>query len=348
MSSEASSPLRWSEALALAAARDLRGRRILCTTLGQGQAAAALAAARPDDRVTCRLLDEYQRRQAAADAPPNCEMVVSADAPTGPFDLAVVPIAKRGEAELARDWIQSACQSLDTGGMLVATIDNGRDAWLRTVIAGWFDRVGATSDRRGTTYTARKQRDPRKWKDFRCQFALRDRGRLLQAVSRPGVFAHRRTDVGARQLINGAEPAAGARILDLGCGSGVVGLALAARDPTCRVHAIDSHARAIECTLAGAQLNGLANVTAELSSNGPTGPPGQFDLVLTNPPYYSQFAIAQRFLEVAHAALRPGGQLLVVTKSPEWYLEALAPLWHDVTAEPSKGFALVRARRSAE
>jgi 16S rRNA (guanine1207-N2)-methyltransferase len=346
MTSAHRTPPRVAEARAVEAALDAPGERILATTLGRAQAALALAAARRAARVTCWFLDDYQRCLAADHvAAANLELVTSADAPPAPVDLAVVPLVKRGEAELARDLLQSACQRLALGGRLVTAVDNPADHWVREQLGAWFANVRVVSFGDARAYVARKTIEPRKWKDFRCRFAFRDQGRLIQAVSRPGVFAHRRIDPGARQLLAAADPPLGARILDIGCGSGAVGLALAARDPTCSVRAVDSHARAVESTLAGAALNGLTNLTAELNATGEYGATDDFDLALANPPYYANFEIAARFLAAARRSLKPDGDVLVVTKRPDWYEHTMPETWSDIRVLTGKRYAIVSARK---
>jgi 16S rRNA G1207 methylase RsmC len=336
-----------AEERALRAAEGVPGERVLCTTLGRAQAAASLARQRSAARVTCWFLDEHSWRlaQASAELPANLTMTLAADAPEGDVDVVVMPLSRSGEAELARDLIQSACQRLAIGGALVTAVDNPRDRWVREQLSAWFGKVRLVGFADAVAYVAVKTAEPRKWKDFRCEFAFRDRGRLLRAVSRPGVFSHRRVDPGARQLLAAAEPAGGARVLDIGCGAGVVGLALAARDTSITVHAVDSHTRAVECTRAGALLNGLTNVTVELNSLGDYGQDHSFDLALANPPYYANFAIAERFLAAAQASLRAGGQVLVVTKAPEWYLATMPGAWDCVEARPSKGYVIVSGHK---
>jgi 16S rRNA (guanine1207-N2)-methyltransferase len=340
-------PLRIAEARALDAARTVAAERILSTTLGRAQAAAALAAQRPACRVTCWLLDDHARRLAIAASGrlDNLALELSADAPPGAVDLAVVPLSTRGEAELSRDLLQSAWQRLAVGGTLVTAVDNPRDRWLRAQLAAWFDAIRPLPQHDATVYLARKDEAPRKVKGFRCEFAFRDRGRLLRAVSRPGVFAHRRVDPGARRLLEAAEPRDGMRVLEIGCGSGVVAIGLAARDPALAVHAVDSHARAVECTRAGAELNALANLTVELNSTGDYGLRDAFDLAVLNPPYYGDFVIARRFLDAARSALQPGGEVLVVTKTPEWFREALEAEWTAVRVWDNKGYWLAQARK---
>jgi 16S rRNA (guanine1207-N2)-methyltransferase len=341
-------PPRVAEQHALEAAAGVPGERVLCTTVGRAQAALQLAAERPTGRVVGWFLDEHPWRLAcdAVEASPsavprNLHLVCCGDPPEEPFDLAVLPLSRGGEAELSRDMLQSFWQRLEIGGTLVATVDNPEDRWLREQIAAWFPPP--TVDRRGESvaYVARKSGEPRRVRDFRAEFAFRDRGRLIRAVSRPGVFSHRRIDGGARQLLAGAEVLPGERVLDVGCGAGTVALALAARDASVQVHAVDGHARAVECTLAGAALNGLQNVTAERNSTGEFGQDDSFDLAVANPPYYADNRIAELFLSAARRSLRPGGRVLVVAKRPDWYLAAMPAQWNAVAAEPGKNYWLI-------
>jgi 16S rRNA (guanine1207-N2)-methyltransferase len=174
---------------------------------------------------------------------------------------------------------------------------------------------------------------------------FRDRERLLTAFTRPGVFAHRRIDPAARHLLNAVDVAPETRVLDIGCGSGCVALGLAARDASVAVHAFDSAARAVDCTRRGAEHNGLANLTVALEAEGRVPEPGSWDLALANPPYYSDFRLAELFVESARLALAAGGTLLVVTKQPTWYLEHLPRMWSSVAREEVKGYHLIEAVR---
>jgi 16S rRNA (guanine1207-N2)-methyltransferase len=339
-------PARPAEQRALNAALGIAGDRILCTTAGRAQAACELSRQRATAQVCCWFLDQHLQRLAASSGAaelPNLALPCQADAPADEFDLAVLPLSAHGEAELARDLMQTACQRLRQGGTLVASVDNPRDRWVHDQLTAWFSKVTVQTHEDAVVYVARKRAEPRKWKDFRCEFAFRDRGRLVRAVSRPGVFSHRRIDAGARQLLAAADVRPGARVLDIGCGAGVVGLALAAREPSAAVYAVDSNARAVACAAGGAALNGLDNVTAALNSTGEYCDANSFDLAVANPPYYADFRIAELFLRAAHRSLRDGGRLLVVTKDPDWYGVAMTPRWDQVECLPSKRYHVVSA-----
>lgn len=344
---------RPAEARALATALQLLAtrreiRRVVATTAGRAQAAASLAQASLDYEVHAWFLDLFQRQLAAdafGDRLPNLTLACQADMPLGPFQLALVPTSKSGEAELARDQLQAAALALELGGTLIAAVDNPRDQWLREQLSDLFSKVSVQTYNDAVVYVARKQTELKKVRDFRCEFTYRDGNRLLRAVSRPGVFAHRRLDPGARQLIDATDVESGMRVLDIGCGAGTVAMAMAARDSSISVHAVDSSARAVEATLAGAMLNGLTNVTAELSCDGNYSRAGGYDLAVANPPYYADNRIAELFVNAAHRSLRPGGRLIVVAKHPDWYAATMPEQWEDVEHRPAKNYAIITAVR---
>ena len=105
--------------------------------------------------------------------------------------------------------------------------------------------------------------------------------------------------------------------LDMGCGSGFVGLLVAKSLPPGRVRltSVDSHVRAIMATKENALALGVA-CDAILSDVGtPPETDGTFDVVAMNPPYYGDWSIAGLFFETAFRALKPGGVCHAVAKN---------------------------------
>jgi 16S rRNA G1207 methylase RsmC len=338
------------EQLLIELLREFDAARVLCTSAGLAQFARAAASERSGAAVYCHYLDLYQAeqaRQSIGAMPANLTIGCAADFPPDEVELVAFPFSAHGEAELTRDLLQAGHQRLTLGGQMLASTDNPRDTWLQEQMTALFGKVARRAAPAGVVYVGRKQGPLKKAKNFAAEFVFRDREHLIRACSRPGVFSHRRIDAGARQLLNAMEIAAGSRVLDIGCGAGVLSLAAARRDADVRVLAVDSHARAVECVRRGAALNGLSNIDTLLNASGEYPGPGTFDLVLGNPPYYAAFQIARLFAMAGRAALRPGGQILMVTKSPDWYRDNM-PQWFDrVQVEPSKEYYVVRGIRAA-
>jgi 16S rRNA G1207 methylase RsmC len=325
--------------------------RILCTSVGRAQFAAAAARADATSDVRCSFLDLYALEQARlqhVDALPNLRLECAADFPDGPFDAVVLPVSTSGEAELVRDWLQSGHERLREGGTMLASTDNPSDVWLHGELRKLFSKVTRRPVERGTLFKAIKTEPLKKRKNFECRLAFRDQGRLIQAMSRPSVFSHRQVDGGARALLRASVIEPGQQVLELGCGSGVVSLAAAFRAPAVHVLAVDSNARAVECTKRGAALNGLSNLDVRLSTTEAHAsgeiPAAEFDLALANPPYYSNFRSAEIFAGCAARALKPLGTALFVTKRTDWYTEQLPQWFVRVSTEPLGNYVIVRAQ----
>jgi 16S rRNA (guanine1207-N2)-methyltransferase len=279
------------------------------------------------------------------DSPQNLLISCAADFPNDDVDIAAFPFSASGEAELTRELIQAGHQRLRPGGKMFAATDNRKDTWLREQLGKVFSKLERRPSSAGVLYVGTKAELLKRNRNFACGFAFRDRGRLIRAYSRPGVFSHRSVDAGARQLLNEMQINAGARVLDIGCGAGVVALAAAFRADGVIVHAVDSSCRAVQCAQQGAQLNGLTNLTTELNADGGFAGAGSYDLALANPPYYSSFRIARHFLIAGRDALRSGGKILVVTKRPDWYQQNMPEWFEDVTVSERKSYYLIQGVR---
>jgi 16S rRNA (guanine1207-N2)-methyltransferase len=329
------------ESLLIDAVAELSGQRVLCTSLGLAQFAAAAARAMPDAAVSCTYLDLYRATLALEywhEKPANLRIECSADLSDEEADIVAFPFLSGGEAELTRDLLQTGHQRLRQGGRFYAATENRKDKWLGEQLQKLFRKLERRASSKGVLYVGTKTDPLKKVKNYACEFAFRDRGRLIRAYSRPGVFSHRHIDPGARHLIEEMDVQPGNRVLDIGCGTGTVSLAAAFRADGVKVHAVDSNPRAVQCTQRGSELNGLTNITIELNADGNFWGTGQYDLALANPPYYGGFRIARHFLTAGHAALRPGGTILVVTKQPDWYHGNMSEWFANVSMTERKGY----------
>ncbi|MDD5220594.1 MAG: peptide chain release factor N(5)-glutamine methyltransferase, partial [Candidatus Bipolaricaulis sp.] len=79
--------------------------------------------------------------------------------------------------------------------------------------------------------------------------------------------------------------------LDLGTGSGVIAVCLARYLPRAAVTAVDVSTAALELARANATLNDVADRIEFIESDWFGSVPGQFDLVVSNPPYVASSAV---------------------------------------------------------
>lgn len=141
------------------------------------------------------------------------------------------------------------------------------------------------------------------------------RGRCFTFYSTWGLFNPKKVDEGSRLLIEHVEVAADALSLDLGCGYGPIGLALAHLCPQGEVHLVDKDFVAVEYARKNAILNHLDNCQIYLSNAFSHIPDLRFDLIASNLPAKAGNEMLSIILHDAWAHLKPGGRLYVVTLS---------------------------------
>ena len=133
-------------------------------------------------------------------------------------------------------------------------------------------------------------------------------------------------------------------ILDMGCGCGLVGFLVAAslKDPA-RLVMVDSHTRAVEAANLNAEKLGIP-AEVILSDNGtPAQMDGSFDVFVGNPPYYSDYRIADIFLETAQRALKYGGVCYTVCKNADGLEPVQRRYFPEVEIIRRRGYAVLKS-----
>jgi 16S rRNA (guanine1207-N2)-methyltransferase len=127
-----------------------------------------------------------------------------------------------------------------------------------------------------------------------------------------GVFASHGIDPGSRLLLATAEVPPAAAILDLGCGAGTLGLALAAADRRARVVLVDSSRPAVDLARENAARNDLRNVDVRIGDGYAAVSGERFHVVVSNLPahrgHQAESATANRFIAGAPSHLREQGE----------------------------------------
>jgi 16S rRNA (guanine1207-N2)-methyltransferase len=181
----------------------------------------------------------------------------------------------------------------------------------------------------------------------------------LKVKSHPGVFSAERLDIGTSFFIDNLPDQAGQiKIIDLGCGNGVVGLVLALDNPDADVMFVDESYLAVasaELTVrSNLDLHGQCEFVIGDSlgtlHDHPAIADSSIDLVFTNPPFHDDHALsdatAWQMFQDAHRVLRSNGQLWVIGNRHLAYHAKLKRIFGncDVVGSNSK-FVVFRATR---
>ena len=178
--------------------------------------------------------------------------------------------------------------------------------------------------------------------------------RDLELSSGSGVFARGRLDVGTAVLLRETDPPElpdGARVLDLGCGYGVIGLALATALPGARVTGVDVNERALLLARENAAGLGVADRFEALL---PDAVPAdvEFTEIWSNPPIrIGKPALHALLLQWLPRLALGGRAVLVVGKNlgadslQRWLGEQG---WPTTRLASAKGFRVLEVRRAGE
>jgi 16S rRNA (guanine1207-N2)-methyltransferase len=172
-------------------------------------------------------------------------------------------------------------------------------------------------------------------------------GRRLGLTSGSGVFAQGRLDVGTAVLFREMEPPRAQSYLDLGCGYGVIGLALATSVPGATVRAVDVNERAVLLANENAAALGIADRFAACTPDDvPTGE--SYEEIWSNPPIRIGKDALHDLLLTWLPRLTPGGRaVLVVGKNlgadslQRWLGEQG---WPTARLASAKGFRVLETR----
>jgi 16S rRNA (guanine1207-N2)-methyltransferase len=175
------------------------------------------------------------------------------------------------------------------------------------------------------------------------------RGKTYTFLTDAGVFSKKGVDYGSKHLIETMELHEDAKVLDVGCGYGPIGLSAAVMCPKGHVTMVDINERAIELSADNAKRNGITNVTI-LQSDLLEQVQGQrFDAVLTNPPIRAGKEVVHRIFTDAYDCLVDGGSIWVVIQKKQGAPSAMKKLesLYSVVTEVSKdkGYKILKATK---
>jgi 16S rRNA (guanine1207-N2)-methyltransferase len=270
--------------------------------------------------------------------------------PAGPFDVALLRLPKpKDEQQMAAH----ACLSvLAPAGRLV--VYGGNEEGIRSAgdrLASLCGEVATLATRgHGRVLAARRPADSAALRAslaaWRSVVQLTIAGGTRDWVSYPGIFAAQRIDEGTALLLGALPPLRpGNRVLDYGCGSGVIGATALTAQPGIVLDLLDDDAVALEAArqnVAGARLA----LGSRLADSGCT----DYAAILSNPPLHKgiveDHGLLEQLIADAPAHLRPGGTLQIVVQRRVPLERLLAKHFADISVPAENGrYRVWRARR---
>ncbi|WP_107839064.1 class I SAM-dependent methyltransferase [Metasolibacillus meyeri] len=185
---------------------------------------------------------------------------------------------------------------------------------------------------------------PRKWK-----FTLLGSEFVFETDA--GVFSKSEVDFGSRVLIDTFKiPAIQGVVMDIGCGYGPIGLALAKAHQDRFIYMMDINSRAVALAQKNAEMNGIQNVQV-IESDGLANvtPQTKVAAILTNPPIRAGKETIFKFYDEAYSMLAMDGELWVVIQKKQGAPSTVSHLEEKFTevevVEKKKGYWIVRAKK---
>jgi 16S rRNA (guanine1207-N2)-methyltransferase len=169
----------------------------------------------------------------------------------------------------------------------------------------------------------------------------------LRFETRPGLFSPRAPDAGTVAMLSLIRFEPNDKVLDLGCGYGLVGIYAAHFMPPEQVYLLDNDPAAVEVARINNALNGVPDVNLILSDGfGDTRETG-FTKIISNPPYHVDFSVPKQFIEKGFNRLTLGGSMWMVTRRLTWYKNKLKAIFGGSRIHEVNGYYVFEAIKTS-
>lgn len=161
-------------------------------------------------------------------------------------------------------------------------------------------------------------------------------------------FSPNSIDVGTLAMLSAVEFLPDDKILDMGCGYGVVGILAAKLIGQENVTMCDISEKAVKQAKINAELNGVPDIDIKISYGFSNILDNDFTLILSNPPYHADFSVPKHFIEVGFKKLAVGGKMVMVTKRLDWYKNKLTSIFGGVRVREIDGYYVFISEKRGE
>lgn len=144
------------------------------------------------------------------------------------------------------------------------------------------------------------------------------------------VFSPQNVDRGTLAMLSVVDFNSNDKILDLGCGYGVVGILAAKIIGSDNVVLADIDSNAVSLAKENIILNNVKGIKLYHSNGFKEIDEKNFTMILSNPPYHADFSVPKEFIEKGFNRLQIGGKMYMVTKRKDWYKNKLISIFGGV------------------
>jgi 16S rRNA (guanine1207-N2)-methyltransferase len=320
--------------------------------LGCGHSAAVVPLAQQDSEYQFTLMDanfialQMTRQTLAINQLNNVhvhESITVLPDQAGSYDFAMIDLPKG--RQFARRWLVEAYYALRPGGKLY--LSGAKNQGIKSIARdaeNLFGSLTVVAYKKGNRLLRLVKSEkpiptpawlneagvaPGTWHKIDIQ----TRRHKLNLYSLPGVFSYHKLDLGTKLLLEQINYSPGERVLDLGCGYGIIGLTAALSDAEF-VDLVDTNLLSIasaQKNLLTHQVSNAQAVPSDAFSNLGGKP---YHLILSNPPFHAgkavEYQITQAFIHQSFASLEIGGRLLLVANKFIRYDQLMQSVFNNV------------------
>ena len=264
------------------------------------------------------------------------------DIDTKEFDIAVIILPKG--RKVFRRWLLQAYQALKEKGVIyilgannqgvLSAADDTKQLFTEVHTLAYkksnriFRAIKSDSHTTLPEWANQPGIAPQTW----CEYTTNLLGHKFIIRTLPGVFSYEHLDDGSRMLLESMEIPKG-RVLDIGCGCGILGIAAAFLGAT-EVHLADNHIFSIASTYENLSQNFIQNAQVFASDLYDGLPDSLYHLILSNPPFHSgrevDYQIAKVLITQGYARLHRGGAFTIVANRFIPYNRLMENIFHNV------------------
>ncbi len=171
------------------------------------------------------------------------------------------------------------------------------------------------------------------------------KGIPLEFETNDSVFSPSSIDLGTLAMLSQIDFKSTDKVLDLGCGYGVVGILASKFIGAENVTMCDISDDAILLSKINAEKNNINNLEIIQSNGLENIPDNDFTLILSNPPYHVDFTVPKQFIEASFKKLVTGGRMIMVTKRKDWYKNKFTSIFGGVKVIEINGYYVFIAEK---